>query len=468
MAKNRFATKALNKNDEPIIATLELNVNSMNIEIKTFPIGTLTENNSDDFIRKFIAEEEIIFPESTLVENRSFTEESLLPDHIKVDGKSGAIRQLQNEWSYLLLNTKLFEQFNTELDEIKLKASELKNFSSDLFDEAKSFWEKVLEYKKEREISQEKLSYFKEEINGVFDHLKILKESMLKEKDEISEKIKTEITSALDIINDKLDQQGAHFKTIMDELKELQTKLKGENVKREIKNVLFDNIQAAFEKLKSKKDDHFGAGNNSRVEGLTKVLDRMMHTLNLDIKDLDFNTKKLNSVNSKLELQLREAKINVLKDRIASKQEKVDDIQKTLNKLTSKKSSSQSEKNKEAEPTLMGALLTNLADKIETVKDAVEEGTIIVKEKSKKVRAKAEEKLEEAKSTIDETSDKIMESIAEKQIELTETANELKSIAAEKLEEIKETTQEKAVDMIENIEEKLDKIKAEISDKKED
>jgi chromosome segregation ATPase len=454
MAKNRFATKALNKNDEPILTTLELNVNSMNIEIKTFLLGALTDHDSENFIRKFVAEEELTFPESTVVENRSFTEESLLPDHIKVDGKSGAIRQLQNEWSYLLLNTKLFEQFNTELDEIKLKAAELKNFSSDLFEETKSFWEKVLEYKKEREISQEKLTYFKNEINGVFDHLKVLKESMLKEKDEVSEKIKTEISTALEVINTKLDQQGVHFKTIMDELKELQAKLKAENVKREIKNVLFDNIQASFEKLKSKKDDHFGAGNNSRVEGLTKVLDRMMHTLNLDLKDLDFNTKKLDSVNSKLELQLREAKINVLKDRIAAKQEKVDDIEKTIKRLTGNKSKPKVDK---AEPTLMGSLLAGLGDKLESVKNTVEEGTVLVKEKSKRVKSKAEDKLEEVKAVIDETSDIIMDSVEDIQSELSESTTE-----------IKEELKDKAVDMIESIEEQLDEIKESISDKKED
>jgi len=338
MAKNRFATKALNPKDEPILVTLELNISNMNIEIKSFPILTTPDNEIDEFIRKFTAEEPVDFPESTTVENRSFTEESLLPDHIKVDGKSGAIRQLQNEWSYLLLNAKLFEQFNTELDELKQKAADLKGFSHELFDEAKEFWEKVLEYKKEREISQEKLTFFKEEINGVFDHLKYLKESMLKEKDELTEKVKLEISEALTLIDSKLEEQGIHFKTVMDDLKALQVKLRSEDVKRDIKNILFDNIQASFEKLKSKRDEVLGAGNNARVEGLNKVLDRLLKTLDLDKRDLDYNTKKLNSVNNKLELQLREAKINVLKDRIMSKEEKVADIQKTLKKLVGKKS----------------------------------------------------------------------------------------------------------------------------------
>lgn len=336
MAKNRFATRALNQKDEPIVVALELNVNSMNIEIRYFAASTMNEDEIEDFIKKFSNGEELIFPENTVVENRSFTEESLLPDSIKIEGKSGAIRQLQNEWSYLLLNAKLFEQFNSQLEDIKIKASELKGFSSDLFDEAKEFWEKVLEYKKEREISQEKLAYFKEEINGVFDHLKKLKESLLREKDIASEKIREEFTALFANIDARLEEHGVHFKTIMEELKVLQIRLRGEDIKRDIKNILFDDIQVRYDKIKAKREEVLGGAGNSRIEGLTQALERMQKSLSMDIKDLDFNTKKLDHVNNKLELQLREAKINVLKDRIASKEEKVADIQKTLNKLTKK------------------------------------------------------------------------------------------------------------------------------------
>jgi chromosome segregation ATPase len=347
MAKNRFATKALNQKDEPILVALELNVHSMNIEVRYFLTSTMKEDEIEDFIKKFSSGEELSFPETTTADNRSFTEESLLPDNIKIEGKSGTIRQLQNEWSYLLLNAKLFEQFNAQLEDIKIKAAELKGFSSELFDEAKEFWEKVLEYKKEREISQEKLAYFKEEINGVFDHLKKLKESLLKEKDATSEKIRTEFSEVLTSIDARLEEQGVRFNTIIDELKVLQTRLRGEDIKRDIKNILFDDIQARYDRIKVRREEVLGGVNNSRIDGLTQALERMQKSLSMDVKDLDFNTKKLDYVNNKLELQLREAKIKVLKDRIASKEEKIADIQKTLNKLT-KKSAPKEKENTEA------------------------------------------------------------------------------------------------------------------------
>ena len=54
MAKNRFATKALNQKDEPILVALELNVNNMNIEVRYFPTSTIKEDEIEDFIKKFV------------------------------------------------------------------------------------------------------------------------------------------------------------------------------------------------------------------------------------------------------------------------------------------------------------------------------------------------------------------------------------------------------------------------------
>ena len=349
MAKNRFATGGLNQKDEAIFVTLELNVNSMNIEVKHFTTSGMKDEEIDLILKKFVSGEEVEFPANTIIENRSFTEESLLPNNIKLEGKSGAIRQLQNEWSYLLLNAKLFEQFNAQLEDIKIKAAELKHFRSDIFEEAKEFWEKVLDYKKEREISQEKLAYFKEEINCVFDHLKKLKESLLREKDASSEKIRQEFSELLTSIDARLEEQGVHFKSILEELKAMQSKLRGEDIKRDIKNILFDDIQSRYDLIKLRRNEVMGGVNNSRIDGLNLAIARMQ-TLDMDKKDLDYNTKKLDHVNNKLELQLREAKIKVLKDRIASKEEKLADIQKTLQKLTKRSNSNEKPAPPEAIP----------------------------------------------------------------------------------------------------------------------
>ena len=356
MIKNRFATWALNEKEEKILVTLELNTDNFNVDIQTVKGSDVNTELADTILKNWVDGADVSFPDCTEKMSRSFTDESILPENIKIDGKTGAIRQLQNEWSYLLLSTKLFSQFIIEMEELKRKASELKSYSSELFEEAKSFWEKVLEYRKEREISQDKLNGIKEEINLVFDHLKVLKENMIKEKDAVSEKVKTEIFEAIEVVKKKMEGKDVHFKSLMDELKEIQNGLRTTDVKRDVKNLLFDEIQNCFEFIKTKRDEVLGGGVKNRVEGLSQVADKMRKSLEMDLKDIEFNRKKLSTCNTRLEEQLREAKINVLKDKIESKEAKLADIQATLDKLqqkmtTSKEKSTDSDK-KEVKVTI--------------------------------------------------------------------------------------------------------------------
>lgn len=336
MQKNRFAIWALNKNDQKIFVTLELNVDSFNVEIKTFNENQIDSNLSEKIEKEWVKGSDLDFPEAVETFQRSFTDESILPDSIKVDGKSGAIRQLQNEWSYLLLSTKLFSQFMIELEEIKRKTFESNQYKGELFEEAKQFWEKVLEYRKEREISQEKLNGIKEEINNVFEHLKILKESMWKEKDEIAEKISKQIEETVTDIYQKAEAPNVHFKTLLDTLRELKTKIGEQEIKFSAKQILFDKVNKALDEIKAKRDQVLSGGIENRMDGLQKMLNKLEYSLRLDQKDLDFNTKKLTQTNTKLEQQLREAKIKVLEDKVLSKTEKVKEIKEKIEAIKSK------------------------------------------------------------------------------------------------------------------------------------
>lgn len=371
MIKNRFATWALNEKEEKILVTLELNTENFNVDIQTINGSDITSEMADSILKNWVDGAEMAFPESTVKTNRSFTDESILPENIKIEGKTGAIRQLQNEWSYLLLSTKLFSQFIIEMEELKRKASELKTYSSELFEEAKSFWEKVLEYRKEREISQDKLNGIKEEINHVFDHLKVLKENMIKEKDAVSEKVKSEILEAIEVVKKKMDAKDVHFKSLMDELKEIQNGLRSTDVKRDVKNLLFDEIQNCFEFIKTKRDEVLGGGVKNRVEGLSQVAEKMRKSLEMDLKDLEFNRKKLSSSNTRLEEQLREAKINVLKDKIESKEAKLADIQATLDKLQQKMTSTK-EKSSDPDKKEVKVVIKNTEQSSEAQNDQID------------------------------------------------------------------------------------------------
>ncbi|MBK7958149.1 MAG: hypothetical protein IPK03_08500 [Bacteroidetes bacterium] len=110
--------------------------------------------------------------------------------------------------------------------------------------------------------------------------------------------------------------------------------MKDANVRRDVKNALFDEVQKYFEILKSKRSDTHGAVKNKRLEGLKAVIEKIEKSLNNDKRDLEYNLKRMDNSNvSKLEMQLREAKLKMIRDWISSKEEKLKDIQITYAKI---------------------------------------------------------------------------------------------------------------------------------------
>ncbi|MBP7477393.1 MAG: hypothetical protein KA797_02630 [Chitinophagales bacterium] len=334
MTRERYTTWATNERDEKILIALQLDTANFKIILYTFEESAITKDFANKMLNEWTKGEVVEFPEGTVGKDLELSDDALLPENIKVEGKTGAIRQLQNEWSYVLLTTKLWESFNIELDEIKQKARELKEYSHELFDQCKTYWERALEYRKENDLSQERINQIKEEINNVFDHLKFLRQNAAKERDEVTEKFKAEINEALAAVAKTLESSNIHFKNVMEELKGIQAKLKDANVRRDVKNALFDEVQKYFEILKSKRSDTHGAVKNKRLEGLKAVIEKIEKSLNNDKRDLEYNLKRMDNSNvSKLEMQLREAKLKMIRDWISSKEEKLKDIQITYAKI---------------------------------------------------------------------------------------------------------------------------------------
>lgn len=330
----KFALKARNSKDEALIVLLELDIDKLEVSVQSKNSMTLSDSDIESTINKWNKSEEIDAEGLSEIQIVKFTDESILPNDIKVDKDSFKLRQIQNEWSYAILNAKLFQQFNTELEILKQKAEEVNEYNHDLWQETKEFWEKLLEYKKENEITQDKLNFFKEEVNVIFEKLKLLKEKYLLEKDEVSNQVLKEYSEKIEEIYENLKAKDVHFNTQIESLKHLQHSLKEKDVKRDVKNQLYNDFQKLFETIQSTRKQKFGANAGSRVEGLNRAKAKIEKSLQYDLKDLKFNEDKVAKANNKLEEQLREAKINVLNDRIESKKEKIADIQKTIDKLS--------------------------------------------------------------------------------------------------------------------------------------
>ncbi len=308
---------------------------------------------------------EFTFPEETSTINPNLNAETILPDDIRSE-ETGKIRSKQNEWAYQLLTAKLWESYLHELEELKKRATELTQYDRQLFDEAKSFWERVLEHRKGRDISQEGLDKIKDDVNSIFEKLKTFRKTESAEFEAASAKLRDELIAKLDEIGKRADA-NANFKALIEELKALQQAARKNRYTKGDENTIRKAFDSIFQHVNDQRNHFFSDKTASRIKGLTEVVQKMEASLARDKKDLEYLDKKTNSANIKsLELQLIKVKTNMLNEAIASKEEKLKDIRATLEKL--QKQATRATKEEQPE---------NGAEKAEVTETKKENGTSV-------------------------------------------------------------------------------------------
>lgn len=341
----RFTALGVTNDDRAVLLAYELKEDAFKVDLFIVPRKALSNEQAELLENKWTEGEEFEFPEGTEQISPNLNAESILPDNIRSD-ETGKIRIKQNEWAYLLLTAKLWESYLLELDELKKKAQELTQYDRQLFDDAKSFWERVLEHRKERDISQERLDKIKDDVNSIFEKLKTFRKTESAEFEAASGKQRDEVLAKLDDLRKRADGK-ANFKELTEELKALQQ----ENRKNRYTKSDDQNVRKAFDSvfgyINEQRNAFFSDKTASRIKGLNEVIQKMETSLNRDKKDLEYYTKKTDSSKIKsLELQLIKVKTNLLNETIASKEEKLKDIYATLAKL--QKQASKAEKAEEA------------------------------------------------------------------------------------------------------------------------
>src|ERR1019366_6152748 len=154
--QSRFTAKGVINDDKEVILAYELKEEEFKVDLYLVPKKSLKADALQLLEKGWVDGEAYEFPTGTTLINPNLNAESILPDDIRSE-EAGKIRIKQNEWAYQLLTAKLWESYLHELDELKKKAAGLAQYDRQLFDDAKSFWERVLEHRKERDISQESL-----------------------------------------------------------------------------------------------------------------------------------------------------------------------------------------------------------------------------------------------------------------------------------------------------------------------
>lgn len=414
-----------NEKDEKMLVALELLENDNVVYIFTFPEKIATEDFYKKMSDNWKNDQEVEFPDGfQKIERKLSVSDSLLPDEIRVE-RPDLITRAQAEWHFVVLSSKLYGLYKSEIEDFKEKIESLTEYDNKIWEELKNFWAKVQNQVNDRNLFREHAASLRERTNGLFDKLKSLKKVLESEYETRSKSALETFSNELKEIEQKVEQ-GLGLNPLFEDLKKLQQKIKNIQFTKDDRNEMWDKIDAAFKNIKEKRGSqneahaqHTASRIQKRYDGLVGAVQKMQKSIQIDQRELDFQNKKVEDSDGQLESQLRKAKIRMIEERISSKQEKLDDMLKTKVDLESK----------------------------------------LEKEKKKLAKLEKQEKIEEAKEIVKQ---KIADNISETQKEMDKISDKL-TIAAENIKSQKKP-KSKAKTMIDQISESAESLVEDVVD----
>ncbi len=489
-----------NEKDEKILVALELLEKENVVNIYTFPESVATEAFYKEMSDKWKDDVETEFPEGfAKIERKLSVSDSLLPDEIRVE-RPDLVSRAQAEWHFVVLSSKLYGMYKSELEDLKEKVESISEFDNIIWDELRGFWNKVQSQVNEKNLFREHGASLREKTNHLFEKLKELRKSLEDDFDIQSKKYVASFHQELSEIEAKVEK-GLGLSPLFEDLKKVQQKIKDFRFTKDDRNEVWNKIDETFKKLKEKRGNPSEQNNNNnnnlarleaRYNGLVIAIQKMQKSIDFDQKDLDFQTKKVADSDGQLESQLRQAKIRMIEERVKSKQEKLDDMNLTKKELETrlekeKKRAVKAEKHErfeEAKEVVKQKIASNISDntkELEKMSEKLEKAATEIAPKVKKESFidKLTESVEQLVEDVVDTAKAVAEVAGEKLDEFMDKAEDVAEEMAEKAKDIAEdiaekteTSLEKAEaiveDIKENVEDKIDDVKDQISKQKVD
>ncbi len=461
--------------DEKLLVALELLEKENVVNIYTFPENVATEDFYKAMSEKWRDDEDVEFPASfTKIERKLSVSDSILPDEIRVERPDLIIRA-QAEWQFVVLSSKLYEMYKGELEEIKDKVDALSEYKNEMWNELKEFWEKVQAQLNDKNLFREHGAALKERTNLLFDKLKSLRKELDNLFETQSKQSAATFNSEIKEIEEKLEK-GLGINPLFEDLKNLQTKIRNFKFTKEDREQLWANIDGAFKKLKEQRGGQAtsSATNNlarleARMTGLLGAIQKMERSINFDKRDLDEQLKKEADSGGQLEVQLRQAKIRMIEERLKSKEEKFEDMHATRKDIENR-----IEKEKKR------LVKVEKQEKLEEAKEVVKQKIATDIAEQSKEMDKMADKLEKAASDLatpkkesfieklTESAEQFFEDVVDTAKAVAEVVGDKLEAAKDKIEDMAEDAAEKYDDIKDKAEDKFDEFKDKVEDKFED
>ncbi len=343
--KTRLVLWSKNDAGERYLLALALDENKGDIDVWKLPEGVVTEELEEQLIDQWRKGEEVNFPGgySPLKTKVSVTE-SILPEGLKAatEEEENLLKRVQAEWNYLMLSNKVYQAYRSELETLKEQIASLSDYSNEMWERLRSFWGKVQQQVRERTLFKDHADEIRQGTDELFAKMKELRtqwhEAFKKTSKENYEKLLEELAEI-----EKKIEGNAKFKKLFEELKALQRKVKETEFTKGHRRRIWEKIDKAF---KAARRRHFGDEAEEitplqrlekRYAGLIAAIERMERSVERERNDLEFQERRISQADNQLEAELRRAKVNMIKERLHSKEEKLKDMLKTKIELEQKR-----------------------------------------------------------------------------------------------------------------------------------
>ncbi|MEY4935076.1 MAG: hypothetical protein RIS64_1435 [Bacteroidota bacterium] len=345
--KTKLVLWGTNGQEQRVLIAMQLRAADNKVDIWTFPESIVTEDFSQKMLNEWrTGAAEVTFPEGgTHLLRELAVSDSILPDDLKVE-RADLVNRAQSEWQFVVLSSKLHDAYRSELNEMEDKIKQMTAYSGEVWDSLKGLWNKVQEQVKDRNLFREHADTLRDTTNELFERLKSMRSSMANEFETNSKNLYGKFSAALDDIERKVEEGLHRFPGIFEDLKSAQTQFRDAKMTREHSGEIWNRIDNLFKIIKERRFGNNAINDTSavdrmerRYEGLIGAIEKMQQSIERDKDDLQFQKKKIAATDGQLEAQIRQAKINMIAERIKSKEEKMAEMIQTKDDLEGKMSS---------------------------------------------------------------------------------------------------------------------------------
>lgn len=335
----KFKDKAIlwgyDDQDIDIVVGLQLKTNENKVDFFVYKRKDLNKNELDQLTEAWLKNTDGTLPLGYTHLEQDMSVSSFLPDNVKAKDMD-AVQNIKQEWFIAILSERLYQMYKIEIQNLDEKVREAKKYNKGLSEQAKELWDKIKTHREEQNLTRDHVEDLKEDTNKVFEKIKVL-------RDQSNNAYENESNSNVEIIENRLNEFDGelsanfiNFKKVFEELKAFQQLTRDMNLTKEHREQIRLRINDRFDTLNKKREEHKeqrGSFAEQRLKGLDEAITKMQESINYDKKQREIQQKGMGKAETKLEIQLREMKLKVFDEKIKSKQEKLDDMLKTKEKL---------------------------------------------------------------------------------------------------------------------------------------